>query len=116
MKKLLLASLLTSVFSINVFAAPTFATSNKMLLGQSISSKDAAFQAGHELVSDLNAMSKKELRETLGVSRFSMENQNIIINDTFVTVNELSTVPSVIEYQPVVGIEYKYQEKLNVHR
>ncbi|MEJ2763376.1 DUF3316 domain-containing protein [Photobacterium sp. MCCC 1A19761] len=117
-KTLTIATLVmfSSLFSTGV-VADHFATINRYqhqngfytLRTDLVSSKEAAYQQGHQLMSALAQQSAYDLHRTLHVPINRLDVRSVKIDDSYVTVRELSRKPGTIEYQGLIEVFYHYR-------
>ncbi|UTV29507.1 DUF3316 domain-containing protein [Photobacterium atrarenae] len=74
-----------------------------------VASKETAYQQGHQIKSALSRQSAYQLHRTLRVPVNRLDVRSVKIDDSYVTVQELSRDPGQIEYQGMVVVRYHYR-------
>lgn len=79
------------------------------LRSELVESKESAYQSGHKIMSSITQQSPYELHRTLLISPSRLDVRSVRIDDSFVTVQEISRLPGKIDYQALVVVSYHYR-------
>ncbi|MCL9776422.1 DUF3316 domain-containing protein [Vibrio methylphosphonaticus] len=108
MKKRLVVACV-ALMSGSVFAGSDIGNSH--LETEAFQSKQQAYEAGYQLVDELNEMTNGALAHQLHLNAHSDNIQDIELKNTEVSVHEYSEKQGVIKYRAQVNVSYEYDAK-----
>ncbi|MGD8110118.1 DUF3316 domain-containing protein [Vibrio sp. TRT 21S02] len=80
--------------------------------GQVVASKDAALEAGRDMLMDINNKSPYELSKAVNYSANDKVDPNSFeVRNSTVSVKEIVTSEGEIAYQPVISVNYEYRAR-----
>ncbi|WP_428774440.1 DUF3316 domain-containing protein [Vibrio sp.] len=80
--------------------------------GQAMESREAALQAGRQMIMDINAKSAYDLSRAVNYPTNDQVDRNSFeLLDSHVTIQEIVTSEGNIAYQPVVNVSYEYKAR-----
>jgi len=106
MKKLMTiaAGLLVST---SVFASTVDIDKSEKIVAGTYETKAMAYDAGFDFTESLQAMNERQLSRTLSTWAYSMVD-DIEINDSKVTVEEIANSRGEIQYRAIVDVNYQF--------
>lgn len=106
-KPLIITSLcLASAFSMSSFASNQ--PSHNLFETEITSSASEAYAQGYKIMAQLSESTPTELSGNISTTRKSIKPRSFIIDDSYVTVYELTDVTGETSYKGVVNIDYRY--------
>jgi hypothetical protein len=81
------------------------------LKSELVESKNEAYRKGHNIMSSLDNQQSYDLRRILRVPSSRLDVRSIRIDDSFVTVQEISRTPGKVEYQALINVSYHYRDR-----
>lgn len=108
MKKLIMVASI-ALMSGSVFAGSDIG--NTKLETESFQSKQQAYEAGYQLVDELNEMTNGALAHQLKLNGHSENIQEIELKNTEISVQEYAEKQGVIKYRASVNVNYEYDAK-----
>ncbi|MGF1753836.1 DUF3316 domain-containing protein [Vibrio makurazakiensis] len=106
-KVIILAS--TLVLSSTAFAATSTQTAGTEMKSTGYSSQEAAFEAGYDMMDELNTKSSFELSKALPASGHTAQVQTFEIEGMEVTVEKFAVERGEIQYRAVLDVNYQYK-------
>ncbi|MCW8346266.1 DUF3316 domain-containing protein [Vibrio sp. ZSDZ65] len=108
MKKRLVVACV-ALMSGSVFAGSDIG--NSKLETEAFSSKQKAYEAGYQLVDELNEMSSGALAHQFKLNAHSDNIQDVELKNTEILVQEFSEKQGTIKYRAQVNVSYQYDAK-----
>ncbi|RJX74298.1 DUF3316 domain-containing protein [Vibrio sinensis] len=103
-------TLLTTVMSTASFAGLyQWNKDNTKIHGDIVSSKEAAYLMGHNMIKEYRDMSSDQLTSELIHAYHRTDRESVSITNTKVVVDEFLQSNGTIAYQPVLNVSYKYR-------
>lgn len=106
MKKLLTIAATGLVLSTSVFAGYNTVQNETEILSKGYTTQTQAYEAGFDIVDDLQSASNSQLKFQLPTTGDSSE--KVAIQDVEVSIEEYSANRGEVQYRAIVDVEYTY--------
>lgn len=84
---------------------------SKTISGATVSSKQAAYEIGIDMIENYQNMSSAQLRDQFFHKFDYVDHRSFSITDSHVMVDEFLRDDGQVVYQPVLNVEYKYRKR-----